>query len=78
MKKILPGFVFAILLIWGCSGENEDNPISPLQVSGKIQLKIDKENAPADVILIEVILSREGYDNITGTLNLISDSTADI
>jgi len=78
MKEILPLFIFVYFLIWGCSGENKDNPVISLQVNGKIQLKIDKENAPVDVVLIEAILSRDGYDDITGTLNLISDSTADI
>lgn len=46
--------------------------------SGKILLKIDRANAPSSVTLITATLSREGYSNITSTLNLLSDSTADL
>lgn len=46
--------------------------------SGKILLKIDRANAPSSVTLITATLSREGYSDITSTLNLLSDSTADL
>lgn len=46
--------------------------------SGKILLKIDRANAPSSVTLINATLSSEGYSNITSTLNLLSDSTADL
>ncbi|MGQ9643981.1 MAG: hypothetical protein ACUVT3_09000, partial [Ignavibacterium sp.] len=46
--------------------------------SGKILLEIDRTNAPNGVTLIIATLSREGYSNITSTLNLMSDSTADL
>ena len=78
MKKFILTFLLIALFFWGCSSDDKDNPISPPQGSGKIQLKIDKANAPADVVTIDAILTREGYDPITGTLNLLSDSTADI
>ena len=74
MKRIIQLLLSVILLIWGCS----NNPVNSPQGNGKIQLKIDKENAPVGIVLIESLLSREGYDNIISTLNLISDSTADI
>ena len=60
---------------------NENVPISPKennQESGKLFLKIDTENAPASVTLVNAYLSREGYDSISNSLNLLSDSTADI
>lgn len=78
MKNIILTFLLSSLILWGCSNEDKDNPISPQQGSGKIQLRIDKANAPADVVTIDAILTRDGYDHITGTLNLLSDSTADI
>lgn len=78
MKNLILTFLLSALVFWGCSNEDKDNPISPQQGSGKIQLKIDKANAPADVVTIDAILTRDGYDPITGTLNLLSDSTADI
>ena len=78
MKKFILTFLLIALFFLGCSSDDKDNPISPPQGSGKIQLKIDKANAPADVVTIDAILTRDGYDPITGTLNLLSDSTADI
>ena len=78
MKKLILTFLLSSLVYWGCSIEHKDDPISPPQGSGKIQLKIDKANAPEDVVTVEAILTRYGYENITGTLNLLSDSTADI
>ena len=78
MKYIILTLSLGILILWGCSSDDKDNPISSPKGSGKIQLKIDKANAPADVVTIDAILTREGYDPITGTLNLLSDSTADI
>lgn len=78
MKNLILTILFSVLVFWGCSNEDIDNPISPQQGSGKIQLRIDKANAPADVVTIDAVLTRDGYDTITGTLNLLSDSTADI
>ena len=45
---------------------------------GKILLKIDKQNAPESVVFVKAYLTRENFEPITGTLNLLSDSTADI
>jgi predicted GH43/DUF377 family glycosyl hydrolase len=39
---------------------------------------IDKENAPSDVIEVIAVLSREGVDTLTGSLNLLSGSSAEI
>jgi hypothetical protein len=78
MKYFILTLSCVVLIILGCSNDDKDNPISPPQGSGKIQLKIDKANAPADVVTIEAILTRGGYKPITGSLNLLSDSTAEI
>jgi len=51
--------------------ENENN-------SGKLILKVDESNAPEGIVWIEVFLTRQGFDTISGTMNLLSDSTADI
>jgi predicted GH43/DUF377 family glycosyl hydrolase len=77
MKKIFVLFsLFLVLLIIGCSSDpvGSDNP----KDSGKIILKIDKQNAPASVVFVKAYLTRENHLPITGTLNLQSDSTADI
>lgn len=41
-------------------------------------MKIDKENAPDNVVWVKAFLTRQGYDTISGVMNLLSDSTADI
>ena len=68
---VLFGFVF----FYSCSSEIT----SPYSVSsGKLLLKIDKQNAPESVVFVKAYLTRENFEPITGTLNLLSDSTADI
>lgn len=78
MKYFVIVLSLGIIILGGCSSEDKDNPISPTLESGKIQLTIDKANAPSDVVTVDAILTRGGYDPITGTLSLLSDSTADI
>lgn len=63
------------LLILSCTTEI----VAPkLNESGKLILKIDKQNAPTTVAVVKAYLTRENHDPIIGTLNLLSDSTADI
>ena len=77
MKNLILLFLVSSLMMWGCSNNNKDNPVSP-QNLGKIKLNIDRANAPANVTTVEAILTRDGFDTITESLNLLSDSTADI
>jgi predicted GH43/DUF377 family glycosyl hydrolase len=46
--------------------------------SGKLILKIDKQNAPASVVFVKAYLTRENHEPIIGSLNLLSDSTAEL
>ena len=77
MKKtsVLFNLLLAIIII-ACSSDpvGLDNP----KDSGKILLKINKQNAPDSVVFVKAYLTRENHQPITGTLNLQSDSTADI
>jgi predicted GH43/DUF377 family glycosyl hydrolase len=77
MKKItvLCSFIL-LLLLQACS----QNPVAPTETnqSGNIQLKIDRQNAPADVQIVTAKLTRQGFNPITGSMNLLSDSTADL
>ncbi len=78
MKKII-GTLLAIslFLLSGCSKDTITSP--PLdKTSGKVLLKIDKTNAPQNVVSIIAYLSRTGYDTLKGSLNLRSDTSADI
>lgn len=71
------GFLLILSLI-SCNENEPTSPVGDDQVSGKLFLKIDKVNAPAGVMWIEAFLTREGYDTITSTMNILTDSTADI
>jgi len=76
MKNLLFLFVVSfIFLFFSCSTEFT----SPAKENaGKILLKIDKQNAPERVVFVKAYLTRENHQPVTGTLNLQSDSTADI
>jgi hypothetical protein len=76
MKNLLVLFVLSfVFLFFSCSTEIT-NPAK--ESSGKLLLKIDKQNAPESVVYVKAYLTRENFDPITGTLNLLSDSTADL
>lgn len=75
MKKLLICTVLLAFLILSCSNE----VTSPLtSESGKLVLKIDKQNAPTSVVFVKAYLTKENSAPITATLNLLSDSTADL
>jgi predicted GH43/DUF377 family glycosyl hydrolase len=67
-----------ILFLLSCNQNEPTSPEGDNQQSGKLFLKIDKANAPESVVWIEAFLTREGYDTISGIMNLLSDSTADL
>jgi len=74
---LLSGFLLT-LLIYSCIQEVPNSPNNENYQSGKLFLKIDKENAPESVVWVEALLSRQGYDTVSGAMNLLSDSTADL
>lgn len=69
---------FLLLFFTSCNQNEPTSPEGDDHLSGKLFLKIDKANAPESVVWIEAFLSRQGYDTVSGILNLLSDSTADI
>lgn len=68
--------LFAFVLV-GCSTEKE-NITNTANNSGKIALKFDKVNAPSSVVIITATLKREGFQEISGQLNIKSDSSAEL
>ena len=78
MKSLFISSILIALIIWGCSNQKEDNPLTTNSTSGKIILSIDEANAPMSVVTVEAILTRDGFDTRSGFLNLLSDSTAEI
>ncbi len=78
MKRSISLLVIFISLIFStCTTET---PVSPKKDSqqGGISLNIDRVNKPDNVISVTAYLTREGFDTLSGTLNLITDTTADI
>ena len=77
MKKLNVLFsLFLVITIIACSSDPIGSENS--KDSGKILLKIYKQNAPTSVVFVKAYLTKENHQPIVGTLNLQSDSTADI
>lgn len=77
MKNIIISFaVILVLSLAGCSRKNPIDPTIDETGAGKILLKIDRENAPSNVTTVTANLTRQGYDTLTGTLNLLSSTSA--
>lgn len=81
MKKLLIlSLILSLTLLFfaGCT-KNSNIPTQPNQnKKGSILLKIDKTNAPENVVEVDANLTRTGYDPIFASLNLLSDTTAEI
>jgi predicted GH43/DUF377 family glycosyl hydrolase len=77
MKRIISFLIISFtLLLSSCS---TDTPVSPKEAEeGAISLNIDRMHKPENVVSVTAYLTREGYDTLSGTLNLLSDTTADI
>lgn len=69
---------FLLLFFTSCNQNEPTSPEGDDHLRGKLFLKIDKANAPESVVWIEAFLTRQGYDTVSGILNLLSDSTADL
>ena len=77
MKSIISSFLILFsLILYSCSS---DIPVSPQNnQSGGISLYIDRVHKPANVVSVTAYLTRENYNTISGSLNLLSDTTADL
>ncbi len=78
MKRIFLIFLpFLAILFNACTS---DIPVSPetSKQYGSISLNVDRANKPANVSSVTAYLTRAGFDTLSGTLNLLSDTTADI
>ncbi|HVO73713.1 MAG TPA: hypothetical protein VMT35_06795 [Ignavibacteriaceae bacterium] len=67
-----------ILLLFGCNKKSSITNSETENEKGAISLSIDKQNAPSNVVTVKALLSRENFESITGELNILTDSTADI
>ena len=68
--------IFVSLFLSSCSN---DVPVSPTETQhGGISLNIDRVHKPDNVVSVTAYLTRENFDTLSGSLDLLSDTTADI
>ena len=68
--------LFCALLINSCSS---NTPVTPDEnQQGGIVLNIDRVHKPDNVVSVTAYITRENFDSLSGSLNLLSDTTADI
>ncbi len=77
MKKIILSIgILTSFLLYSCAN---NTPVSPNeQQQGGIALSIDRVHKPDNVVSVTAYLTRENFDTLSGSLNLLSDTTADI
>ncbi|HMU43975.1 MAG TPA: hypothetical protein PKA80_11800 [Ignavibacteriaceae bacterium] len=79
MKWLLSLTLLILPLVFiSCSKEDSNIPNATEKSSGILSLKIDRLNAPANVEQVVAYLTRQGFEPIINSLNLLTDSTADI
>lgn len=76
MKKTL--FLFVILLFTFAGCKLDDSVISPTSPNGKALLKFEPSTIPEGITLITAVLTRQGFNTVSGNLNILNDSTAEI
>lgn len=77
---IAKNILFFLVLTFFFLGCSKDNPVKPPEQNstGKVLLKIDKANAPQNIVVVTATLTRDNFPSITASLNLLSDTTADL
>lgn len=76
MKKTLFLSVILLFIFAGC--KLDDSVISPTSSNGKALLKFEPSSIPEGITLITAVLTRQGFNTVTGNLNILNDSTAEI
>ncbi len=78
MKNLIFVLLLVSVIVSGCSKSTITSPNNNSNSTGKVSLKIDKTNAPQNVVSVFAYLTKADADTLIGILNLRSDSTADI
>ena len=68
---------FLVLFLNSCTSNIPVSPEITIQY-GSVALNFDRTNKPANIMSVTAYLTRAGFDSLSGTLNLLSDTTADI
>lgn len=77
-SKVILSIIFSMLFFSSCSRDSNLNSPGDTNKMGGLLLKIDKENAPSNVSTVVAKLIRSGFQTITSTMNLQSDSSASL
>ncbi len=77
MKKLFWVLPF-ILLFSTCQLDDTAVNSTVTKTSGSMLLKFEPASVPAGIVNVKATLTRQGFSTITGNLNLLSDSTAEI
>lgn len=70
--------VLISFFIAGCSRDsNIAEPVNEKD-SGKLSLSFDKMNAPTDAVVITAYLSRQGFETLSKSVNIVTDTTGEV
>ena len=76
MNKII--FFIVVNISFLLSNCSDDSLITPQSSPGGISLNIDRVHKPDNVVSVTAYLTRADFDTLSGSLNLLSDTTADL
>jgi predicted GH43/DUF377 family glycosyl hydrolase len=77
MKKLWLVLVLFSVVFFSCKEESTITS-SGAQAKGGIAVSLDKNTTPSNVAQVKVTLTREGYSQITGVMNVLTDTTAEL
>ena len=78
MKKLSILLILFTLFFVGCSNDDPVSDFPNTSNTGDLNLAINKSAVPEDIVLVSARLTREGFNIISGNLNLSNTSTGEI
>ena len=77
MKKLWLVLILFSVVFFSCKEESTITS-SDSKSKGGIAISLDKNTTPSNVTQVKVTLTREGYSQITGVMNILTDTTAEL
>jgi len=79
MKKYILCLFFVFgFFFQGCDKNTINEPVNDPKNTGNMLLKFNKTETPSNVASVTATLTRQGFSDITGTLNITTDTSAEI
>lgn len=75
MKKLISILCFLVLFLYLACNQTTITSPNINSPSGEITLKINRSTTPQNVVLITASLTRNGYNSIVDTLNIVTDTS---